>query len=256
MRPGRPGVVALPGRATSGPRPDPGPAGHVWSYTSGRPGGGRAAGAGRTGGGGLAGAPRPRRQATGSDRSASWPSKECSMTDDGLYRSAILAPEEDRPAWSLGEWLVSARRSDAQLRLIDCSPVAKLIVQAPPAGVVAEQLAVPVGRAELFEDGLLAAVHRSRRMAGAVPDGPGTLPGRAARLGRRRGHRRPRRDPGSHGRAPHRARAGDLLGELCQLDLGDRAFPPGSVTYAPVVRRADRHPARRSLRRRGRLAHA
>jgi sarcosine oxidase subunit gamma len=45
-------------------------------------------------------------------------------------------------------WEVSARRSDAELKITDCSPLAKILVLAPTDGELARTLGVPFGRAD------------------------------------------------------------------------------------------------------------
>ncbi len=44
-------------------------------------------------------------------------------------------------------WEISARRSGADLRIMDCTPLAKVLVRASADGEVARMLAVPFGRA-------------------------------------------------------------------------------------------------------------
>jgi sarcosine oxidase gamma subunit len=83
-------------------------------------------------------------------------------------RSAMAAP----PAVALGPvaavgpvavaagvvvdgWVTSSVIAEAPLRLSDCCPEAKLVVQADPAGPFAAEIGVEVGRAELFDDGLV-----------------------------------------------------------------------------------------------------
>jgi heterotetrameric sarcosine oxidase gamma subunit len=52
-------------------------------------------------------------------------------------------------------WVTSSAVAEAPLRLTDCCPEAKLVVQADPAGPFATEIGVEVGRAELFDDGLV-----------------------------------------------------------------------------------------------------
>jgi len=156
------------------------------------------------------------------------------VSADGLHRSAIL-PAQPPEAQGLGGWLVSARPAQGQLRLIDCSPVAKLLVQAPPAGVLAGQLAVPVGRAELFEDGLLAACTAPGEWLVLCPTDPAPF---LAGLRSSAGDEATAVLDVTQGRTLVRLtgpEAADLLGELCDVDLSERAFPAGSATYAPVA---------------------
>jgi heterotetrameric sarcosine oxidase gamma subunit len=156
------------------------------------------------------------------------------VAEGALHRSAILPAQPPDPE-PLGGWLVSARPAQGPLRLIDCSPVAKLIVQAPPAGVVAGQLAIPMGRTELFADGMLATCLAPGEWLVLCPGDPAPfLAGLRASAGD---------EPTAvldvtQGRTVLRLtgpEAGDLLAELCEVDLGDRAFPVGSAVQAPVA---------------------
>ena len=52
-------------------------------------------------------------------------------------------------------WEVSARRTGADPRIIDCTPLAKVLVLASTDGAVARALGVPFGRAARDEHGTL-----------------------------------------------------------------------------------------------------
>ena len=52
-------------------------------------------------------------------------------------------------------WEISARRSDAELRIMDCTPLAQVLVLASADGEVARSLGVPFGRAARDERGTL-----------------------------------------------------------------------------------------------------
>jgi heterotetrameric sarcosine oxidase gamma subunit len=153
---------------------------------------------------------------------------------EAIHRSAI-PPAEPADPEPLGGWLVSARPAHGPLRLIDCSPVAKLVVQAPPAGVVAEQLAIPMGRTELFEDGLLATCLAPGEWLVLCPGDPARF---LAGLRSSAGDEPTAVLDVTQGRTVLRLtgpEAGDLLAELCEIDLGDRAFPVGSAIQARVA---------------------
>lgn len=153
------------------------------------------------------------------------------LADQGLARSAVEAVEP-RPD---GGWLVSARGTDAGLRLVDCSPVVKVLLQAPPAGALAGHLAVPFGRAELFEDGFLVACTAPGEWLLLCPADPQEFLDRLAQID-------PDRPAGvvdvTHGRTLLRLTGRDatpLLASLTALDLSDRALPSGTATGAAVA---------------------
>ncbi|MDQ3317781.1 MAG: hypothetical protein M3522_10680, partial [Actinomycetota bacterium] len=52
-------------------------------------------------------------------------------------------------------WEVSARRTDADPRIMDCTPLAKVLVLASANGEVSRALGVPFGRAVRDEHGTL-----------------------------------------------------------------------------------------------------
>lgn len=132
-------------------------------------------------------------------------------------------------------WLVGDVASAAPLRLVDCTSVTKLEVQADPDGPLAGQLAVAVGRVELFEAGILGASPAPGEWHLFVPgetDGLMRLLEVAAR------EEVVSVVDVTHGRALLRlsgARAPRALSALCALDLGDASFPSGRVTVAPVA---------------------
>ena len=69
-----------------------------------------------------------------------------------IARSPISPPP---PATVEHGWEVSARRTEADLRITDQTPLAKVLVQASPNGGVARMLDVPFGRAARDERGVL-----------------------------------------------------------------------------------------------------
>lgn len=137
-------------------------------------------------------------------------------------------------------WEVSARESDAPLRLVDCTPLAKVLVRADPAGPLARALGVPPGRAARDRHGTL--------VVGAGPEewlllGPvgaeATLAARVRELAAAGGD-----DPGvvsvvepfSHGRALLRLVGTDaprLLAKVAAVDLG--AVPDGTALRTAVA---------------------
>ena len=130
-------------------------------------------------------------------------------------------------------WEVSARRTGAELRLMDCTPLAKVLVLAITEG----DLGVRFGRAARDEHGtlvvgsgpgewlLLAASGTGSEVAGRVEEGP---------------------DEGlvsvfdaTHGRALVRisgARAPDLLAKVCSIDLSEEVTPDGAAFRSSVAK--------------------
>jgi heterotetrameric sarcosine oxidase gamma subunit len=134
-------------------------------------------------------------------------------------------------------WEISARRSGADLRIMDCTPLAKVLVRASTDGEVARTLDVPFGRAARDERGTLA-----------VGAGPGEWlllapPGANAAIARRV-EEVP--DEGlvsvfdaTHGRALMRitgARAADLLAKVCGVDLSDGVTPNRAAFRSSVAK--------------------
>ncbi len=134
-------------------------------------------------------------------------------------------------------WEVSARRSSADLRIMDCTPLAKVLVRASTDGEVARTLGVPFGRAAPGMYGTLV-----------VGSGPGEWlllapPGAGAVVARRVGEVQ---DEGlvsvfdtTHGRAVVRitgTRAADLLAKICGIDLSEEVTPDGAAFRSSVAK--------------------
>ena len=134
-------------------------------------------------------------------------------------------------------WEISARRSGADLRIMDCTPLAKVLVLASTDGKLARTLGVPFGRAVRDEHGTLV-----------VGSGPGEwllLSSPGANLSViRRVEEVP--DEGlvsvfdaTHGRALMRvtgARAPDLLAKVCGVDLSEEVTPHGAAFRSSVAK--------------------
>jgi heterotetrameric sarcosine oxidase gamma subunit len=134
-------------------------------------------------------------------------------------------------------WEISARRSGADLRIMDCNPLAKVLVLASTDGKLARTLGVPFGRSARDEHGTLV-----------VGSGPGEWlllapPGANAAV-IRRVEEVP--DEGlvsvfdaTHGRALMRvtgARAPDLLAKVCGVDLSEEVTPDGAAFRSSVAK--------------------
>jgi len=160
-----------------------------------------------------------------------------------VARSPIAPPP---PVLVVDGWEVSGRRSTAPLRLVDCTPLAKVLVRADPGGRVARHLGVGHGRAARDPHGTL--------VVGSGPDewlllaAPGTEAAVAARV---------RAVAGSgaageqdlelvsvvelftHGRALMRLTGADaphLLAKVCSVDFADRVTPDGTAFRSSVAK--------------------
>ncbi|MGH3502191.1 MAG: sarcosine oxidase subunit gamma [Nocardioidaceae bacterium] len=141
-------------------------------------------------------------------------------------------------------WAVSGRRSDAALRLIDCSPLTKVTVRADHDGKVAGVIGVPLGRAarpswgaDVYDGPVLAAgsgpgTWLALAAPGAQPQVEEWLDGMAA-------------DAAelvtvtdlTHGLTMVRlggTRARETLAKECGVDLRDDVCPPGTALRTAV----------------------
>ena len=150
-----------------------------------------------------------------------------------LARSPIAAAP---PTTVVAGWEVSARRSQAALRIVDSTPVAKVLVRAAEDGQAAVALGVPFGRAARDGRGtlvvgsspsewlLLAAPGTAAAVAQGVPP---TVAGELVTV----------RDF-THSRALVRvtgAAAADVLAKLCGIDLSDAVTSQGTALRTAVA---------------------
>ena len=134
-------------------------------------------------------------------------------------------------------WEVSARRSAADLKITDCTPLAKVLVLASTDGEIARALGVPFGRAARDAHGTLV-----------VGSGPGewlllATPGTSAAVA---GRVEQVQDEGlisvfdaTHGRALLRVtgqRAPDLLAKVCAIDFSEAVTPNGAAFRSSVAK--------------------
>ncbi len=134
-------------------------------------------------------------------------------------------------------WEVSARRSAAELKITDCTPLAKVLVLAPTDGELARTLGVPFGRAA-----------RDAHETLVIGSGPGewlllSTPGTTVEMTRRV---KQIQDEGlvsvfdaTHGRALVRitgARTPDLLAKVCAIDFSEAVTPNGAAFRSSVAK--------------------
>ncbi len=134
-------------------------------------------------------------------------------------------------------WEVSARRTNADLRITDCTPLAKVLVLASMDGEVARALGLPFGCAARDEHGTLV-----------VGSGPGEWlllapPGTAMEVADRV---EAVPDDGlvsvvdvTHGRALMRisgAQTPDLLAKVCAIDFSEEVTPDGAAFRSSVAK--------------------
>lgn len=143
-------------------------------------------------------------------------------------------------------WVVSARRSDAPLTLVDCTPLAKILLKTSASSAATESIGIPFGRADRRTwypgpHGIEVLV------TGAAPGEwlalapPGTGAQLAAWLSQHcaawEGALTTVLDH-THGRALVRLtgrHAVDVLAKECALDLGGDMFPDGAALRSAVA---------------------
>jgi len=134
-------------------------------------------------------------------------------------------------------WEVSARRTNADLRIMDCTPLAKVLVLASMDGGVARALGVSFGRAARDEHDALVVGSGPGEWLLLAP--PGTATEVADRI-------EAVPDDGlvsvvdvTHGRTLMRisgARTPDLLAKVCAIDLSEEVTPDGAAFRSSVAK--------------------
>lgn len=134
-------------------------------------------------------------------------------------------------------WEVNTRRSDSDLHITDCTPLAKVLVRAPEEGTVARTLGVDFGRAARDEHGNL--------VTGSGP-GEWTLispPDHAQEVIEQLGAVSDDEFVSvldiTHGRALVRIsgeKTPDLLSKVCGIDLSDEITPNGAAFRSSVAK--------------------
>ena len=134
-------------------------------------------------------------------------------------------------------WEVSARRSAAELKITDCTPLAKILVLASTEGEVARSLGVRFGRATRDTHGTL--------VVGSAPGEwlllatPGTSTAVTQRVEKMPGEGLISVFDATHGLALLRitgARAPDLLAKVCAIDFSEAVTPDGAAFRSSVAK--------------------
>jgi heterotetrameric sarcosine oxidase gamma subunit len=142
------------------------------------------------------------------------------------------------PLVLLAGWEVSGRRSAAPLRLVDCTPLAKVLVRADPAGPLARGLGVPFGRARRDELGtLVVGSGPDEWLLLAAPGAEAAVAGRVRDLAGQ-GEHVSVVELLTHGRALLRLTGVDAaraLAKVCAVNLADRVTPDGAAFRSAVA---------------------
>src|SRR5215211_4317361 len=134
-------------------------------------------------------------------------------------------------------WEVSARRSTAELKITDCTPLVKILVMASTDGELAHALGVPFGRAARDAHGTL--------VVGSAPgewlllSTPGTSAEVKGRVEQIQGEGLVSVFDATHGRALMRitgAMARDLLAKVCAINFADEVTPNGAAFRSSVAK--------------------
>ncbi len=134
-------------------------------------------------------------------------------------------------------WEVGTRRSDADLRITDCTPLAKVLVRAPEDGTVARTLGVGFGRAARDERGTLVTGSAPGEWTLVSP--PGNTREVIEQLGAASDGEFVSVLDITHGRALVRISGGrtpDLLSKVCGIDLSDEITPNGATFRSSVAK--------------------
>jgi heterotetrameric sarcosine oxidase gamma subunit len=134
-------------------------------------------------------------------------------------------------------WEVSARRSAADLKITDCTPLAKVLVLASTEGKLARALRVPFGRAA--RDAYETLVVGSGPGEWLLLAEPGTSAAVTQRVEEVKDERLVSVFDATHARALVRitgARTPDLLAKVCAIDFADGVTPNGAAFRSSVAK--------------------
>ena len=134
-------------------------------------------------------------------------------------------------------WEISARRSAAELKITDCTPLAKVLVLASPDGGLARALAVPFGRTSRDAQGTLVVGSAPGEWLLLAP--PGTSAAVMGRVEEIQDGELVSVFDATHGRALVRitgARTPDLLAKVCAIDFADEVTPNETAFRSSVAK--------------------
>ena len=134
-------------------------------------------------------------------------------------------------------WEVSARHTNADLRIQDCTPLAKVLVLASPDGRVARSLGVSFGHAARDEHGTLVVGSAPGEWLLLAP--PGTAPEVIERVEAVPDDGLVSVVDATHGRALVRisgAWTADLLAKVCAIDFSEEVTPDGTAFRSSVAK--------------------
>jgi heterotetrameric sarcosine oxidase gamma subunit len=134
-------------------------------------------------------------------------------------------------------WEVSARRSAAELKITDCTPLAKVLVLGSTEGELARALRVPFGRAA--RDAYETLVVGSGPGEWLLLAEPGTSAAVTQRVEEVKDERLVSVFDATHARALVRitgARTPDLLAKVCAIDFADGVTPNGAAFRSSVAK--------------------
>jgi len=134
-------------------------------------------------------------------------------------------------------WEISARRSAAELKITDCTPLAKVLALASADGELARALGVPFGRAARDAHGTL--VVGSGPCEWLLLSSPGTSAAVTGRLEEVQDEGLVSVFDATHARALMRitgARAPDLLAKVCAIDFADEVTPDGAAFRSSLAK--------------------
>jgi heterotetrameric sarcosine oxidase gamma subunit len=143
------------------------------------------------------------------------------------------------PATEVAGWEVSAAQVEGDLTLTDCTPLTKVLVRAPAAGLMAAELGVPFGSAARDPAAVLVVGSGPGEWLLLAPPGQAAdVTGRLAGLAGRAGGEHVSVIDLTHGRALMRLtgpRAAGVLAALCGIDLSDAVTPNGGAFRSAVA---------------------
>ena len=170
------------------------------------------------------------------------PDRPSDRASAGTTSTAPLARSpipQAAPATEVAGWEVSAAQVEGDLTLTDCTPLTKVLVRAPAAGLMAAELGVPFGRAARDSAAVLVVGSGPGEWLLLAPPGQAAdVTGRLAGLAGRVGGEHVSVIDLTHGRALMRLtgpRATGVLAALCGIDLSDAVTPHGAAFRSAVA---------------------